>query len=88
MTNVSCGHLHTIATTEDNEVYTWGWGASGCLGHGDRRFQLIPKAITSLQGEQILSVAAGWKHTLVVLSGTVSTYAFDFKHLVNNSLYR
>ena len=21
------------------------WGASGCLGHGDRRFHLIPKAL-------------------------------------------
>lgn len=52
--------------SETNQVFTWGWGAGGCLGHGDMRYQLVPRLVTSLQGEDILSAAAGWKHTLVI----------------------
>ena len=47
-------------------MYTWGWGAGGCLGHGDMRYQLVPRLVTSLQGEDIVFASAGWKHTLVI----------------------
>ena len=30
--SVSCGSRHTMAVTEDGEVYTWGLGHFGCLG--------------------------------------------------------
>lgn len=59
----------------------------GCLGHGNRRFQLVPKEVGQLQGEEIKSIAAGNKHSLVVTSSSVSTFAFDFAPLVNNTLY-
>lgn len=59
---IACGHLHTLAVTDSNEIYSWGWGASGMLGHGNRRFQLIPKNITPLAGEPTAAIAAGWKH--------------------------
>jgi len=84
---IACGQLHSAAVTENNQVFTWGWGAGGCLGHGDMRYQLVPRLVTSLQGEDILSAAAGWKHTLVIKSGTISTFAFDFKPAINNPKY-
>eukprot|EP01117_Protostelium_nocturnum_P010523 TRINITY_DN378_c0_g1_i1.p1 TRINITY_DN378_c0_g1~~TRINITY_DN378_c0_g1_i1.p1 ORF type:complete len:790 (-),score=282.46 TRINITY_DN378_c0_g1_i1:27-2396(-) len=85
--SIACGHLHTLAVTDKNEVFSWGWGASGCLGHGNRRFQLIPKEVSQLQGEIITSVAAGHKHSLIVTSSSVSTFAFDFANLVGNAAY-
>lgn len=33
--SVSCGFQHTACVTEDGEVYTWGHGKNGALGHGD-----------------------------------------------------
>lgn len=30
----ACGFLHTACVTEDGEVYTWGLGKNGALGHG------------------------------------------------------
>lgn len=54
------------------------------LGHGNRRFHLIPKSITSLSGEPTASVSAGWKHSLVVKSGSQSTFCFDYKTILNN----
>jgi len=68
-------------------LYTWGWGAGGCLGHGDKRYQLVPRLVTALQGEQMLFSAAGWKHTLVVKAGTTSTFAFDFHPVLNEKRY-
>ena len=32
---VSCGILHVLARDESGDVYTWGDGSSGQLGHGD-----------------------------------------------------
>eukprot|EP01114_Cavostelium_apophysatum_P015328 TRINITY_DN4148_c0_g2_i2.p1 TRINITY_DN4148_c0_g2~~TRINITY_DN4148_c0_g2_i2.p1 ORF type:complete len:779 (+),score=239.68 TRINITY_DN4148_c0_g2_i2:397-2733(+) len=83
----SCGHLHTVAVTTDREVFTWGWGSSGCLGHGDKRFQLVPKQVLNLSGEPVTTVSAGWRHSLVVKAASDSTFAFDFKEMINNPKY-
>jgi alpha-tubulin suppressor-like RCC1 family protein len=32
---VSCGRRHTITVTATAEMYTWGHGVIGELGHGD-----------------------------------------------------
>jgi len=43
---VSAGVNHSIATTADDAVFTWGKGGNGCLGHGeDLSNQLLPKKI-------------------------------------------
>jgi len=85
--NVTCGHLHTVAITDDNEVYSWGWGASGCLGFGDKKFQLVPQFVPGLSGEEVSSIGAGEKHTLVVRSADTTSFAFDYKTLINDKRY-
>ena len=43
---VAAGVNHSIATTADDAVFTWGKGGHGCLGHGeDLSNQLLPKKI-------------------------------------------
>ena len=32
---ISCGELHSIALTDTNQVFSWGCGEYGRLGHGD-----------------------------------------------------
>lgn len=29
VTSIAGGHLHTVAVTNDNQVFSWGWGSSG-----------------------------------------------------------
>jgi len=43
---LSAGGRHSLASTADGAVFTWGKGESGCLGHGeDLSDQLLPKKI-------------------------------------------
>ncbi|EGC36949.1 hypothetical protein DICPUDRAFT_97415 [Dictyostelium purpureum] len=84
---VTCGHLHTLALTEDNEVYVWGWGSSGCLGLNSKRFQLVPQLVTSISGEEISCISAGEKHSLIVRGSDLTSFAFDYKGLVNEKKY-
>lgn len=67
-TCVSAGELHSAVVTADGDVYTWGDGFCGQLGHGDKRPQLTPKQVTEgdLEDECILTVSCGARHTLFV----------------------
>lgn len=86
---IACGSLHSIAVVRHSaegapSLLTWGWGSSGCLGHGDRRFQLVPKEVFALAGTQFSHVAAGSKHTIAVASTT--SFALDFVGALADSL--
>ena len=47
---VACGRKHSLAMTESKEVFSWGLGSSGQLGHGGTPGpQHMPKQINSLR---------------------------------------
>ena len=43
---VAAGHAHSAAVTKDGTLWTWGYGASGNLGHGDKETLPIPTRVT------------------------------------------
>ena len=43
---LSCGFEHCLALTSTGQVYSWGCGASGCLGHGDYFSYIEPKGLS------------------------------------------
>ncbi len=43
---VSCGSGHSAAITTNGELYTWGQGDHGRLGHGDDASQAKPKHVS------------------------------------------
>jgi hypothetical protein len=49
--------------------------------------QLFPRLLAKLRGEPIAAAAASSTHTLAVTASGSSTWAFDFKALINNPLY-
>ncbi|XLS52130.1 hypothetical protein HN51_012807 [Arachis hypogaea] len=70
---VAAGAEHSAAITEDGVLYGWGWGRYGNLGLGDRNDRSIPERVT-VDGEKMIMVACGWRHTICVsCSGAVYT---------------
>ncbi|KAH7554438.1 hypothetical protein ACOSP7_028222 [Xanthoceras sorbifolium] len=66
ITQVSCGEYHTAAISINGEVYTWGLGNMGQLGHcslqsGNK--EILPRRVVALDGIVIKSVSCGGVHT-------------------------
>jgi RCC1 and BTB domain-containing protein len=45
----SAGVYHTAVWTETGEVYTFGGGAFGLLGHGGEEGELVPRMVAALR---------------------------------------
>ena len=55
---VACGHVHTLALTDDGRVFAWGNNKTGCVGVSDRG-TCAPQEIESLRGKQIRDGVVG-----------------------------
>lgn len=60
---ISCGTFHVAILTSRSEVYTWGRGANGRLGHGDMDDRKIPTVVETLKDKHVKSVVCGSNFT-------------------------
>lgn len=82
---IACGDSHSVALANSGDVYTWGAAACGQLGLEELDFlprdadespyQPFPSLVAKLKGKNIISVACGEAHTLV-LTSTGVVYSF------------
>lgn len=70
--NASCSlgerHGHTLVCTKTGEVFSWGDGYKGKLGHGDQESKELPTKINpaSFGGEYVKTVKCGGIHSVAV----------------------
>ncbi|KAM0863751.1 hypothetical protein ACQ4PT_044389 [Festuca glaucescens] len=69
---VSCGTWHTALITTVGQLFTFGDGTFGVLGHGDRESISCPREVESLSGLKTISVACGVWHTAAVVEVIVT----------------
>jgi alpha-tubulin suppressor-like RCC1 family protein len=69
------------AVTEDGELYTWGYGSNGRLGHGDEKDQSKPTRVQWFvdQSIRIKRVFCGGHHTIAVAEDG-SVFGFGWTH--------
>lgn len=79
VTSVSCGPWHSAAITSQGQLFTFGDGTFGALGHGDRCSTSVPREIEALKGQRAMKISCGFWHTAAViednsLTGKVFTW--------------
>ncbi|NWR58223.1 RPGR regulator, partial [Bucorvus abyssinicus] len=77
---VACGGEHTVVLTE-TDVYTFGLGQYGQLGHGTFIFETsVPKSVKHLRRHKIRNITCGENHTAVIAeNGLMFTFG-DGRH--------
>jgi len=72
---VSAGTRHTTAWTDAGELFTFGSGENGQLGHGGQENESVPRLVEALVGKKVIGAAAGHSHTAALTeAGEVFTF--------------
>ena len=73
----ACGDYHTCLLSSDGELFTFGLGEHGVLGHGNEERCTRPRRVEALVGEHAVSAACGWRHTVCL---TASGRLYSWGH--------
>ncbi|KAJ4722725.1 Regulator of chromosome condensation (RCC1) family with FYVE zinc finger domain [Melia azedarach] len=60
---LSCGAYHVAVLTSRSEVFTWGRGANGRLGHGDVDDRKTPMLVEALKDRHVKNISCGSNFT-------------------------
>ena len=64
--DIKCGGEHTLFLSDNGRVYACGHGYFGQLGLGNNKNVKSPILVHSLSNKNIIEIAAGWSHSLVL----------------------
>ncbi|KAK8456782.1 hypothetical protein SEVIR_3G070700v4 [Setaria viridis] len=76
---VSCGTWHTALITSMGQLFTFGDGSFGVLGHGDMKSISYPREVESLSGLKTIAVACGVWHTAAIVEVIVTRSSSSVK---------
>ncbi|XP_057857304.1 uncharacterized protein LOC131066540 isoform X2 [Cryptomeria japonica] len=63
---IACGENHSAALSVDGQVFTWGRGKYGQLGHGCVENEFKPVQVKGLADQMIVQVICGGDHTMAI----------------------
>ncbi|XP_057542025.1 PH, RCC1 and FYVE domains-containing protein 1-like isoform X2 [Amaranthus tricolor] len=64
--DIACGSHHVAIVTSKAELFTWGKGSNGQLGHGDIDHRNEPTFVEFMKGNQVRSVSCGSNFTAII----------------------
>jgi E3 ubiquitin-protein ligase HERC2 len=64
ITVASCGTTYSAVITSNGELFTFGQGRFGKLGHGNSEDKQLPTLVSALKSHRVIDVACGDSHTL------------------------
>ncbi|KAF3777970.1 putative E3 ubiquitin-protein ligase [Nymphaea thermarum] len=74
VSSVACGTWHSAVATSNGQLFTFGDGTFGVLGHGTRESTAYPKEVESLRGLKTIKVACGVWHTAAIVEVIVTQH--------------
>jgi RCC1 and BTB domain-containing protein len=68
---ISAGENHSVVATVTGDVYSWGYGKQGQLGHATGRNEKLPRLVQTLSQSRVVvvQVACGWRHSMALSNG-------------------
>lgn len=86
---ITCGWSHSVALTKGGEVFTWGNGDHGKLGHGSSKKLSQPELVQRLSGQKVVHVASYNEHTAALVEPVnhYSTYIQHMRSMVDNEQF-
>lgn len=66
ITSIAVGVAHSAALSSSGELFTWGNGADGQLGHGSCESEWVPRQVEFFKSISLASVKCGARHTVAV----------------------
>ncbi|KAG4387276.1 hypothetical protein GLYMA_11G168801v4 [Glycine max] len=63
---IACRAYHVAVLTSKNEVYTWGKGANGRLGHADVEDRKTPALVEALKDRHVKYIACGSNNSAAI----------------------
>ena len=64
--DIKCGGEHSMFLSNNGKVYTCGHGYYGQLGLGNNKNVKSPILVHSLSNKNVIEIASGWSHSLVL----------------------
>ncbi|CAL9112540.1 unnamed protein product [Musa acuminata var. zebrina] len=76
--SIALGGIHSTSLTRSGEVFTWGYGGFGALGHSVYHRELLPRVVKGSWEENITHLATSGAHTAAITeTGKVFTWGRD-----------
>ncbi|XP_027366285.1 PH, RCC1 and FYVE domains-containing protein 1-like [Abrus precatorius] len=79
---ISCGAHHVAVLTSRSDLYTWGKGTNGRLGHGDTDDQQTPTLVEAFRDRHVKNISCGSSFTSCIclhkwVSGADQSFCSD-----------
>ncbi|URE23869.1 Regulator of chromosome condensation (RCC1) repeat [Musa troglodytarum] len=76
--SIALGGIHSTSLTRSGEVFTWGYGGFGALGHSVYHRELLPRVVKGSWEENIMHLATSGAHTAAITeTGKLFTWGRD-----------